>query len=115
MCTKSKLLINHPDGHLALCGCGTYLLCFKNIHLEFTKKEFFCFLDYIDSIDINYWKNQFNSYPECKRNIPIPTNQGNLILVFNEDEFLLLRAIVHLDKNHMKNQLKKLIKNYWKN
>jgi len=115
MCTKSKLLINHSDGHIALCGCGTYLLCFKNIHLEFTKKEFFCFLDYIDSIDINYWENQFKSYPACKRNIPIPTNQGNLLLVFDEDEFLLLRAIVHLDKNHMKNQLKKLIKNYWKN
>lgn len=112
MCIKSKLLINHTDGHLALCECGTHLLCFKNIHLEFTKKEFGYFLEYINSIDLNYWKNQFNSFTACKRNIPIPTNQVNLILVFNEDEFLLLKAIVHLDKNHIKKKTKELIKNY---
>ena len=112
MCSKSKLLINHPDGHLALCEWRTHLLSFKNIHLEFTKKEFDYFLEYINSIDLNYWKNQFNSFTECKRNIPIPTNQGNLILVFNEDEFLLLKAIVHLDKNHIKKKTKELIKNY---
>ena len=112
MCTKSKLLINHPDGHLALCECGTHLLCFKNIHLEFTPKEFGYFINYINYINIDYWKNQFNCYAACKRNIPIPTNQGNLILVFNADEFLLLKAIVHLDKNHIKKKTKELIKNY---
>ena len=74
--------------------------------------EFGYFLEYINSIDLNYWKNQFNSFAACKRNIPIPTNQGNLILVFNEDEFLLLKAIVHLDKNYIKKETHKLIKNY---
>ena len=99
MCSKSKLLINHPDGHLALCECGTHLLCFKNIHLEFTKKEFGYFLEYINSIDLNYWKNQFNSFTACKRNIPIPTNQGNLLLVFNKSEFENMKTLFFSKKN----------------
>ena len=113
MCLKSRIIINHPDGYLASCQCGIFSLSFKNIYLELTLNELNSFKEYIKSVNIDYWQCELSCHPQCKRKIPIPTSQINLMLVFTKEEFISLKDIVFVNQNKLKNNLRyKLLNNY---
>ncbi len=70
--------------------CKHFHLTFNNIFFEFNQEELDQFKDYLFAIDIDYWEDQ---YPCPKRNIPVPSLQKNLILVFNRQEIAELKQL----------------------
>ena len=87
MCRKKIKVVNRTkSGLIRLCSsCEKYNITFNNIFLELTEKELENFKSYLDLTEIEYWENKYG-FMNSKA-IPIPTNQHNLILVFNRSEF----------------------------
>ena len=87
MCNdRIKILKRTKNGIIKQCiGCKKIDLTFNNIFLELSDCEMRNLKKYIDTTDINYWENEYGSLHA--KTIPIPTNQNNLILVFNRIEF----------------------------
>ncbi|MDC3285164.1 hypothetical protein OAU94_01830 [Flavobacteriaceae bacterium] len=81
------------SGELTLCTkCNHYHLTFNNIFFEFTEKEYIQFKKYILHLDTSYWNENYPC-PKVKKNIPIPTLQGNLVLLFNQQEIEELKNL----------------------
>ena len=93
MSIKIKLLAKVKSGELTLCtNCNHYHLTFNNIFFEFTSEEYIYFKKYISQIDTTYWNENYPC-PRVKRNIPVPTLQGNLVLLFNQQEIEELKTL----------------------
>ena len=93
MSKKIKLVGKVKSGELTVClDCNHYHLTFNNIFFEFTNDEYLYFKKYIIQLDTEYW-NEIYPHPKVKKNIPIPTLQGNLVLLFNQQEIEELRAL----------------------
>ncbi|CAI8404866.1 MAG: Uncharacterised protein [Flavobacterium sp. SCGC AAA160-P02] len=93
MCNHIKTIAKGKSGELTVCtNCHHYHLTFNNIFFDFTKKEFFQFKKYIFQLDTEYWNE---NYPctKVKRNIPVPTLQENLVLLFNQQEIEELKNL----------------------
>lgn len=89
-----NIISKNSLGQFSFCTqCKLYNLSFNNVLFEFDKKELFSFQRYINSIDTEYWESAFHT-TKVKRKIPIPTVQGNLILVFSKKELGLLKELV---------------------
>ena len=97
MCCKRKIISIINEGTLFKCSCGFYYLNFKNILLEFNEKEIRNFKSYIFNLSKPCFINKIEGY-ELDRNIPIPTGQSNLILVFSKKEFLSLKILLSQKK-----------------
>ncbi len=90
---KIKLVGKVKSGELTVClDCNHYHLTFNNIFFEFTNDEYLYFKKYIIQLDTEYWNENY-PYPKVKKNIPIPTLQGNLVLLFNQQEIEELRTL----------------------
>tara|TARA_B110000003_G_scaffold141533_1_gene142990 strand:- start:992 stop:1339 length:348 start_codon:yes stop_codon:yes gene_type:complete len=88
-----KIIGKVKSGELSLCTkCNHYHLTFNNVFFEFTKKEFIQFKKFIFELDTAYWNKNYPS-SKIKRNIPIPTLQGNLIILFNQIEINELKKL----------------------
>ncbi len=101
MCNSNvKILSKVKSGELSLCtSCKIYHLEFNNIYLEFGKKEFRQFKNYILDIEIDYWEDRYAS-AKIKRKIPIPSMQPNLVLMFKRQEIKeLQRLLSQINKN----------------
>ncbi|MDA9676629.1 hypothetical protein N9T81_01765 [Flavobacteriaceae bacterium] len=89
---KSKLLSRTKCGMIRQCStCNKYNISFNNIFLEFTQTELENFKSYLDLIDVEFWQEEYGT---INKSIPIPTNQYNLILVFNVSEFEELKELL---------------------
>ena len=94
MSKKIKLVGKVKSGELTLCTkCNHYHLTFNNIFFEFTEKEYIQFKKYILHLDTSYWNENYPC-PKVKKNIPIPTLQGNLVLLFNQQEIEELKKLL---------------------
>lgn len=93
MCNYIRTIGKVKSGELTVCiNCHRYHLTFNNIFFEFTKKEYIQFKKYILQLDTSYWNENY-PYPKVKKNIPIPTLQGNLVLLFNQQEIEELKKL----------------------
>lgn len=93
MCNYIKTIGKVKSGELTLCtNCHHYHLTFNNIFFEFTQKEFTQFKKYIFQLDTEYWNENYPS-SKVRRNIPVPTLQENLILLFNQIEIEELKNL----------------------
>lgn len=94
MCTHTITLSKNINGQLAHCQPQkVYQLHFNNLFLEFTRAELESFKRYVATIDVNFWE----ACPDrvaLSRKIPIPTLQGNLVLMFNQQELCSLKDII---------------------
>ena len=89
---KSKLLSRTKCGMIRQCfTCNKYNISFNNIFLEFTQTELENFKSYIDLIDVKFWQEEYGT---INKSVPTPTNQYNLILVFNVSEFEELKELL---------------------
>ena len=62
------------------------------------------FKKYLFQVNIDYW-NEHYPCPQVKRNIPIPTLQKNLILLFNQQEVEELKKLLSLHTYHKYKEL----------
>ena len=94
MCHKIKILAKEKNGELTICTeCSHYHLTFNNIFFEFNKEELDQFKKYLFEIDLDYWEYYYPC-PKFKKNIPVPTLQKNLILLFNREEIVELKRLL---------------------
>ncbi|MGB1391138.1 MAG: DUF6686 family protein [Flavobacteriaceae bacterium] len=94
MCNYIKTIGKVKSGELTLCTkCHHYHLTFNNIFFEFTKKEYIQFKKYIFQLNTEYWNENYPC-PKVKKNISIPTLQGNLVLLFNQQEIEELKKLL---------------------
>ncbi len=103
MCHKIKILSKVKSGTLSLCKqCAIYHLEFNNIYFEFTTKELLNFKEFMRTINLGYWEEKY-SCSMIKRKIPIPSTQNNLILMFNRQEVIELKALLFFNEkeNHL--------------
>ena len=95
MCNISEIIVQNKYGHLSVCKCGVYNVNFRNILFEFDQKELRSLRAYLLAVNIDYWeKKACNACSLQCRRIPIPTQQGNLILLFNSGEFTSFKNLV---------------------
>ena len=88
-----KIIGKVKSGELTVCtNCNHYHLTFNNIFFEFTENEFNQFKKYIFQLDTTYWNKNYPS-SKVKKNIPIPTLQKNLVLLFDQAEIEELRNL----------------------
>lgn len=101
MCHSLKLLSKTKSGEFSFCKtCKIFHLEFNNLYFEFTPKQYHTFKKYILALDCQFWERKY----ECaclKRKIPIPSQQENLILMFNRYEIEEMRALIN-PKNGIK-------------
>ena len=94
MCENIKTIAKGKNGKLTMCrNCNHYHLTFNNIFFEFNEKEFKQFRKFIFHLETNYWNENY-PYPKVERNIPIPSLQKNLILLFNQQEIDELKTLL---------------------
>lgn len=102
MCKKIKIISETKNGSLIKCDCGRYHFTYNNLLFEFTENEIRAFKKFLRSISVSYWKRQFSCSVNCRSKIiPIPTNQGNLLLIFNEQEYYNLLELFFPKKNRI--------------
>lgn len=100
MCRTIRTLGKTISGDLTFCiECKQYHLSFNNIFFDFNKEELDQFKKYIFNLDIDYWEEEYEC-PKFKRNIPIPSLQRNLILLFNRQEIEELKRLLSYDSNN---------------
>ncbi|MFD2568842.1 DUF6686 family protein [Pseudotenacibaculum haliotis] len=100
MCSKIKTIAKVKSGELSLCtNCNHYHLMFNNIFFEFSRKELKQFRDYVFNINLEYWESNYPC-PVIKKNIPIPSLQKNLILIFNRKEIEELKKLLSFKSYH---------------
>lgn len=103
MCHKNNIVSKTKNGELTFCkNCRIFHLEYNNIYLEFTKKEFLKFKSYVNELEIAFWVEKY-ACKGLRRKIPIPTNQQNLILMFNKEEIIELKMLLRTnDRNSLK-------------
>ena len=93
MSKKIKLLAKVKSEELTVClDCNHYHLTFNNIFFEFTYEEYVYFKKYINQLDTACWNENYPC-PRVNKNIPVPTLQGNLVLLFNQQEIEEIRIL----------------------
>ncbi|MEP1487415.1 MAG: DUF6686 family protein [Algibacter sp.] len=95
MCDNNiKILSKVKSGELSVCkACKIYHLEFNNIYLEFNRREFEQFKDYILDLEMDYWEHKY-ARVKMKRKIPIPSMQPNLVLMFRRQEIKELQKLL---------------------
>ena len=89
-----KNIAKVKNGQLTKCKtCNVYHLIFNNILFEFCPIEFESFKQYVMQIEIDLWE-QKNVHINMTRKIPIPTNQKNLMIMFDKQEIEELKALI---------------------
>ncbi len=68
---------------------------FNNLYFELSKPELEHLKNYLSDIDLDYWHCYYDC-PKFSRNIPIPTLQQNLILLFTRKEIHELTHLVSI-------------------
>lgn len=95
MCVNVIILKRSKSGKLSKCyACGTYHLNFGQFYLSFNTPEILRFTSFINNIDPDYWSGLCNKF-HLDRRIPIPTDQTNLCLMLNKEEFEELKYLVN--------------------
>ena len=99
MCRKNIKVINRTkSGILKQCSsCEKFNVTFNNIFLELTEIELENFKKYLNLTDVDYWENEYGIMNS--KAIPIPTNQHNLILVFNRLEFEEFKILLDFNED----------------
>jgi len=102
MCTNIKTIAIGSNGELSICtNCNIYHLEFNNVYLEFTVAQYQQFKKYLFALEADYWENKYEA-AHIKRKIPIPSQQSNLVLMFNRQEIAELKALFS-NKKHVYN------------
>lgn len=106
-----KLVNKTKSGMIRKCSsCEKFNITFNNIFLELTQSELSNFKNYLEQTEIEYWENEYGIMNS--KAIPIPTNQHNLILVFNRAEFEELKTLLNFENDfNFKSLSSKEIKN----
>ena len=106
-----KLVNKTKSGMIRKCSsCEKFNITFNNIFLELTQSELSNFKNYLELTEIEYWENEYGIMNS--KAIPIPTNQHNLILVFNRAEFEELKTLLNFENDfNFKSLSSKEIKN----
>lgn len=100
MCEKLIKINQNKCGELHYCPAHQlYHLIYNNFHLMLDKTQYESFKTYVSEIDLKFWLDKFSD-TLVKRKIPIPTNQENLILVFDIHEFIQLKSLFFKHQNH---------------
>lgn len=98
MCHKIKILSKTKNGEFTFCkNCKIFHLEYNNIYLEFTKKEFLKFKSYVNELEIAFWEDKY-ACTRLRRKIPIPTQQSNLVLMFNRQELTELKVLLNTEQ-----------------
>ena len=89
-----KTLAKGKFGELAFCTkCKNYQFTFNNLFFQFTRHEFKHFKNYLFDIDTEYLEYEYPC-PRLKRNIPLPTMQNNLVLLFTKEEIEAMKQLL---------------------
>ena len=99
-----KILNKTANGILLFCPKNrTFNLSFNNLTFNFTSKELYDFIAFLQSIDSDFWEKEYENSIYEKR-IPIPTLQSNFIILLDKQELEELSYLLDFEKN--KNYLK---------
>lgn len=94
MCKNLQPISKNKYGEVYYCNdCNMHHVLFSNFHFILNKIQIEALRKCINSIDILYWESQFEN-TAIKRKIPIPTCQGNLILIFDKIEFHAFKSLL---------------------
>ena len=94
MCNQLHPISKNVLGSLTFCPkCKVFQLNFNNLFFELSAKDLNRLRDFLNNTDVDYWEEQENA-PVWKRKIPVPTQQENLILLFNKQEFALFKQLL---------------------
>ena len=100
MCEKLIKIKQNECGELHYCPAHQlYHLMFNNFHLMLDEEQYESLKTHVSEIDIEFWLDKFSD-TLVKRKIPIPTDQENLILVFDIHEFIQLKSLFFNHQNH---------------
>lgn len=95
---KIKTLAKGKFGELLFCTeCRKYQFTFNNLFFEFTKHELEHFKNYLFDIDTEYWEYEYPC-PKLKKNIPLPTMQNNLVLLFSKEEIEEMKNLLSFER-----------------
>lgn len=84
---------------ITLLPCESIIpLMFNNFHLMLDEEQYESLKTHVSEIDIKFWLDKFCE-TTLKRKIPIPTQQENLILVFDIYEFINLKSLFFNQRN----------------
>ena len=99
MCEKSIKIKQNECRELHYCPANQlYHLMFNNFHLMLDEEQYESLKTHVSEIDIKFWLDKFCE-TSLKRKIPIPTQQENLILVFDIYEFINLKSLFFNQRN----------------
>ncbi|GGI57240.1 DUF6686 family protein [Winogradskyella haliclonae] len=103
MCNSIKTISRVKSGELSFCtNCKSFHLIFNNLFFALTKKELKRLKSYVDGIEVEYWEHKY-ACANMERKIPIPSNQENLIMMFNRQEITELQTLLSFtDKKSQK-------------
>jgi hypothetical protein len=94
MCQSIKVLSTVKSGELSFCeNCKLFHLVFNNLFFAVTTEELERLKSYIDGLEIGYWEHK-HACSKMRRKIPLPTTQGNLVIMFNRQEVKELRTLL---------------------
>lgn len=89
-----KKIANVKNGQLTKCKtCNIYHLIFNNLFFEFYPAEFERFKQYVMQIEVDIWE-QKGIHINMQRKIPIPTEQENLVIMFDKQEIEELKSLI---------------------
>ncbi|WP_299365665.1 DUF6686 family protein [Winogradskyella sp.] len=99
-----KLLSKVKSGDLWYCkNCQSFHLMFNNLFFALNHEELKRLKSYIDGLEIGYWEHKY-ACSDLKRKIPLATNQQNLVVMFNRQEIIELRALLKYSNHKGTNQ-----------
>ncbi|MGB1312111.1 MAG: DUF6686 family protein [Bizionia paragorgiae] len=94
MCHSLKILSKGKSGSLSVCqDCDIYYLEFNNLYFEFNNEQFKQFRCFLLKVDSTYWETKYAN-ADINRKIPIPSEQENLVLMFNRFEIEELKDLI---------------------
>lgn len=93
-----KIINKTANGILMFCPRNkTFNLSFNNLTFNFSHKELYDFIAFIENIDGDYWEKEYRNSIYSKK-IPIPTLQSNFIILIDRNDLEELLALLYFDK-----------------
>lgn len=93
-----KIINKTANGILMFCPKSkTFNLSFSNLTFNFSHKELYDFISFIENIDCEYWETEYRNSIYSKK-IPIPTLQSNFIILIDRNDLEELLTLLYFEK-----------------
>ena len=99
MSEKVNHIGKNKFGDLYYClECSKFHLIFNNFHFSLSKSQLISLRNYVYKLETSFYEDEHRGI-DLKRKIPVPTFQENLVLIFNNSEFLALKELLFNNQN----------------